>query len=428
MHIAVGILGLLVFLLLAWIPSNNRKAAVGKLPWIALMVVIQFGLGLLFLHTSVGKTVINGIKDGFGHLLTYAGEGTKFVFGDLATIGPNGGPFLLTVLMPIVFISALIGILQYTKILPIVITILGTLLSKVNGLGKLESYNSVASALLGQSEVFISVKKLLPVIPPQRMYTLAASAMSTVSASILGAYIQLIDAKFVITAIVLNLFGAFIVVSLINPYTVPADDEIDRNPGGVDAPISKRAAAESDATKGDAVDSDDDYVAPTKPSFFEVLGEYILDGFRVAFTVAAFLIGFIALIAMLNGIFSGLFNGTTFQDVLGHVFAPLAWLTGIPWDEATEAGKFMATKLVSNEVVAMLQLTEGDQDLSARTVAIVSTFLVSFANFSSIGIIAGAVRSLNRKQGAVVARFGLRLLYGATLVSFISATVVGFIY
>ncbi|WP_306795266.1 nucleoside transporter C-terminal domain-containing protein, partial [Pseudomonas sp. 32_A] len=137
---------------------------------------------------------------------------------------------------------------------------------------------------------------------------------------------------------------------------------------------------------------------------------------------------FIALIAMLNGIFSGLFGGTTFQEVLGYVFSPFAYLTGIPWDESIAAGKFMATKLVSNEIVAMLQLTGSDDDLSERPIAIVSTFLVSFANFSSIGIVAGAVRSLKEKQGVNVARFGLRLLYGATLVSFISATVVGLIY
>ncbi|MGJ0120534.1 NupC/NupG family nucleoside CNT transporter [Williamsia sp. MIQD14] len=403
MHYVIGVVGLVVFLLLAWLPSTNRSMVRHKLRPIAVMLLIEFVLSLALLKTGVGTDVIRGIERGFGYLLGYAAEGTKFVFGDLTDVDANPAtspPFLLSVLMPIVFVSALIGILQYTRILPLVVRIIGTALSTVNGMGKLESFNAIASALLGQSEVFISVKKLLPVLPAHRMYTLAASAMSTVSASILGAYIQLIDARFVITAIVLNLFGAFIVVSLINPYEPAPDSDIDTLVTG-----GGRA----------------------RQSFFEMLGEYILDGFKVAFTVGAMLIGFIALIAMLNGIFSGVFGGTTFQDVLGYAFSPLAWLTGIPWDESVAAGRFMATKLVANEVVAMLQLTSGDDDLSARTVAIVSTFLVSFANFSSIGIIAGAVRSLDEKQGINVARFGLRLLYGATLVSFISATVVGLV-
>lgn len=161
-----------------------------------------------------------------------------------------------------------------------------------------------------------------------------------------------------------------------------------------------------------------------KQSFFEMLGEYILDGFKVAIVVAAMLIGFVALIAMINNIFLGIF-GISFQDLLGYVFSPFAFLMGVPWSEAVDAGSIMATKMVSNEFVAMQTLSGGDFVFSDRVVAIVSVFLVSFANFSSIGIIAGAVKGLNEKQGNVVAKFGLKLLYGATLVSFLSATIVG---
>lgn len=164
-----------------------------------------------------------------------------------------------------------------------------------------------------------------------------------------------------------------------------------------------------------------------KQSFFEVLGEYILDGFKVAVVVAAMLIGFVAIIALVNGIFNAVF-GISFQGILGYVFAPFAFLVGIPWNEAVNAGSIMATKMVSNEFVAMTSLTQNGFHFSGRTTAIVSVFLVSFANFSSIGIIAGAVKGLNEKQGNVVARFGLKLLYGATLVSFLSAAIVGLIY
>ncbi len=399
MQYVIGVVGLLVFLLLAWLPSSDRRGAVGKLGRVAILLVVQFGLGFLLLRTGVGTAVIRVIRDGFQHILDYAGQGTTFVFGDVATYGKMPA-FLFSVLMPIVFVSALIGILQHIRLLPLIIKYLGLALSWISGFGKVESFNAVASAILGQSEVFISLRGMLERIPPQRMYTLAASAMSTVSASILGAYMQLIDAKFVITAIVLNLLGVFAVTALINPYRVEPEED------------AELLAAESeDARKAQ--------------SFFEMLTDYILVGFRVAFTVAAMLIGFIALLAMVNGIFAAIFNGTTFQDVMGHVFSPLAYITGIPWHEAADAGKFMGTKLVSNEIVAMQELHESHGGLSEHTMAIVSTYLVSFANFSSIAIIIGAVRSLNEKQGLVTAGFGLRLLYSATLVSFITATIVG---
>jgi nucleoside transport protein len=129
---------------------------------------------------------------------------------------------------------------------------------------------------------------------------------------------------------------------------------------------------------------------------------------------------------MINGIFSAAL-GISFQELLGFIFAPFAFLMGIPWHEAVNAGSIMATKMVSNEFVAMQYLAQGSFHFSGRTEAIVSVFLVSFANFSSIGIIAGAVKGLNEKQGRL-ARFGLKLLYGATLVSFLTATVVGLIY
>ncbi|WUD70165.1 NupC/NupG family nucleoside CNT transporter [Nocardia sp. NBC_00508] len=400
MHYLIGIVGLACFLLLAWLPSTDRRAAVARLPRIAVLLIVQIALGSLLLKTGIGRTVIRAVSDSFAHLLGYAAQGTAFVFGDLPTTGSSGPAFLFAVLMPIVFVSALIGILQHLRVLPLIIKYLGLLLSWVSGYGKIESFNAVAAAILGQSEVFISLRAMLDDIPPERMYTLAASAMSTVSAAILGAYMQLIDPKYVIAAIMLNMIGAFVVCSLINPYPVTDAD---------DAELLSEEVADS----------------RKRQSFFEMLTDYILVGFKVAFTVAAMLIGFIALLAMINGVFAALFDGTTFQDVMGHVFAPLAWLSGIPWHEAAAAGRFMGTKLVSNEVVAMQELNEQHAGLSDRTVAIVSTYLVSFANFSTIAIVTGAVRSLSEKQGTVIARNGLRLLYGATLVSFLSATIVG---
>jgi nucleoside transport protein len=393
MKFLIAILGLLIVFGLAILVSSDRKKV--KIKPIILMLVIQLVLTYLLLNTKFGLVIINSIADGFGKLLEWANEGITFVFGGIVNEGAS--PFFLNVLLPIVFISALIGILQHFKILPFIMKWIGFLLSKVNGMGKLESYNAVASAIVGQSEVFITLKKQLGAIPPSRMYTLCASAMSTVSMSIVGAYMTMIEPKYVVTAIVINMFGGFIIASIINPYTVTDAEDI--------LPVEEGAE---------------------KQSFFEMLGEYIMDGFKVAITVAAMLIGFVALIAGINSIFDMIF-GISFQDIMGYIFAPFAFIMGIPISETVTAGGIMATKLVTNEFVAMLSLGEASAALSERTIGIVSVFLVSFANFSSIGIIAGAVKGLHEKQGNVVARFGLKLLYGATLVSILSAIIVSVI-
>jgi nucleoside transport protein len=379
---------IVIIFLLAYIASNNKKKI--KVKPLVTMLVLQLIFAFLLLNTEVGFVIITAVSTLFDHLLSYAAEGINFVFGGMANEG--AGPFFLNVLLPIVFISVLIGIAQHIRILPIIIRYLGIVLSKVNGLGKLESYNAVASAVFGQSEVFISVKKQLPYIPQHRLYTLCTSAMSTVSASILGAYMTMIDPKYVITALVLNLFGGFMIANIINPYEVTAEEDI------------------IDIQEGE------------KQTFFEVLGEYIMDGFKVAIIVGAMLIGFVALISMINHVFEAIF-GISFQMVLGYIFAPLAFTVGIPAVDMVEAGTIMATKLLSNEFVAMMDLAKIEDSLSSRTVGIISVFLVSFANFSSIGIITGAVKGLNEAKGNQVAKFGLKLLYGATLVSLLTAAI-----
>lgn len=402
MHILIGIIGIIFFLALAFLFSSDRKNIRWK--YVGILLAIQLIFAFILLKTTMGIKVIGGISNGFNYLLLKAADGVNFVCGGIQYIDPKQPPFFFSVLLPIVFISAIIGILQYTKILPLIINVLGFLISKINGMGRLESYNAVAAAILGQSEVFISIKKQLPYIPKQRLYTLTASAMSTVSASIIGAYFTLIEPKYVVTAVVLNLFGGFIIASIINPYKVNEEDD-------------KLLVEETEERQ---------------QSFFEMLGEYILDGFKVAVIVGAMLIGYIAIIALLNGIVSNIFSTVSggaiswdFQTLIGFVFAPFAFLVGVPWQDAVQAGSVMATKLLSNEFVAMQALGKLS-DLSEHAKGVTSVFLVSFANFSSIGIISGAIKSLNDKKGDTVARFGLKLLFGATLVSFISAAIAGF--
>ncbi|NIF30821.1 NupC/NupG family nucleoside CNT transporter [Enterobacter sp. Cy-643] len=383
------VLALAVVALLALLVSPNRKQI--RIRFVIQLLVIEVLLAWFFLTSDVGLGFVKGFSEMFEKLLGFANEGTNFVFGKMNDEGLAF--FFLKVLCPIVFISALIGILQHIRILPIVIRAIGTVLSKVNGMGKLESFNAVSSLILGQSENFIAYKDILGKMSRNRMYTMAATAMSTVSMSIVGAYMTMLQPKYVVAALVLNMFSTFIVLSLINPYRV---DEKEEN------------LQMSNLHEGQ--------------SFFEMLGEYILAGFKVAVIVAAMLIGFIALISGLNALFAAVL-GISFQGILGYIFYPVAWVMGVPSGEALQVGSIMATKLVSNEFVAMMDLQKIASSLSPRAEGILSVFLVSFANFSSIGIIAGAIKGLNEEQGNVVSRFGLKLVYGSTLVSILSASI-----
>ncbi len=386
------IMAMVVIIALALLVSNNRKKI--RLRYIIQLLVIEGALAYFFLHSASGLSVIKHVAGFFDTLLAYAAQGSEFVFGGMSK---DGLAFIfLGVLCPIIFISALIGILQHFRILPLIIRLVGTLLSKVNGMGKLESFNAVSTLVLGQSENFIAYKGIIGDISPRRMYTMAATAMSTVSLSIVGAYMSMIDAQYVVAALILNMFSTFIILSIINPYQVEDEPELKLNKLHEDQ------------------------------SFFEMLGEYILAGFKIAMIIAAMLIGFIALISAVNALFSAVL-GISFQQILGYVFYPLAWLIGIPAEEALKAGSIMATKLVANEFVAMIELKKIAAELSPRGLGILSVFLVSFANFASIGIVAGAIKGLNEQQGNVVSRFGLKLVYGSTLVSLLSAAIAGLV-
>lgn len=356
--------------------------------------MIEVLLAWLFLRSDIGTGFTAQVSTVFNGLMLFAGEGTDFLFGGMRAQGLAF--FFLNVLCPIIFISALIGIIQHINLLPIIIRVVGTVLSKVNGMGKLESFNAVSALLLGQSENFIVYKDVLGKMSENRIYTMAATAMSTVSVFMVGAYINMVDARYVVVSLILNMFSTFIVLSLINPYRVDLEEEVQMQ----------------DLHRGQ--------------SLFEMLGEYILAGFKVAVIIAAMLLGFIALIAAINALFSSLF-GISFQSLLGYLLYPFAWVLGVPAHEAQQVGSIMATKIVANEFVAMTDLQQIKAALSPRAEGILSVFLISFANFTSVGIVAGAIKALNEEQGNVVSRFSLKLLYGSTLVSFLSAAVAGLV-
>ncbi len=390
MNVVFYITGLLLVLIVGLIVSVDRRKI--RYKPIVIMLLTQLVLTFILLNTKVGVVSIGFVSALFSKLVDLGVTGVNFVFGGLENEGEY--VFFLNVLLPIVFISVLIGILNQFKILPFIIKYVGIVLSKLNGMGKMENYIAVSSAVLGQSEVFLTIKDQMDDISKRRLYTFCTSAMSAVSVAIVGAYMEIIEPQFVVVAIALNIMSALIVASIINPYELSEEEDT--------------LTIES----------------KKKLSFFQMISESIMDGFKVAVIVAAMLIGFIALMNGIDYLFEMLFN-VSFQTILGYIFAPIAFVMGVPWADSVQAGSIMATKLVTNEFVAMLSFREISAGLTTKAVGMISVFLVSFANFSSIGIITGAVKALSSKQGDEVAKNGLKLLLGSTLASVLSATVIG---
>lgn len=387
--------GLLFIFGISWLVSNDRQHI--KYKRMGVMFVMQMVISFLCLHTSGGIKTLQQISKFFSWLLLQADGGVQFVFGGLST-KPGATVFFLNVLMPIVFISALVGILNYLKILPFIIKWTGWLLNKISHMGELESYFAVSTAILGQPEVYLTIKDQIPKLNEQRLYTICASAMSAVSAAMLASYMKMVDGKFVVVAVFLNILSALIVSCVINPYDVAPNDEL---------------VQIDDANKGQA--------------FFEVLGNYITDGFSLAVTVAAMLIGFVALVTFLNNSFTSLIH-ISFTTIIGYVFAPIAWLMGVPNQDIVKVGSLMATKLLTNEFAAMGMLQTMKAELTTKGYAIISAYLVSFANFGTVGIITGSIKAISKPQGGFVARFSMKLLLGATLASVLTGTIVGFYF
>ena len=395
MNFVFLITGLALVFLIGFAISSDKKHI--RYKSIAKLFVLQMIISFLSLHTSGGISTLKQISNFFSWLMLQAAGGVDFVFGGWM-IKPGGSVFFLSVLMPIVFISALIGILNYIKVLPFIIKWTGWVINKISGMGELESYFAVSTAILGQPEVFLTVRKQIAKLDEKRLYTICASAMSAVSAAMLASYMKMIPGKFVVVAVFLNILSSLIISSIVNPYEPVSNDEL--------------------------VEVTDD---EEKETFFQMLGNYITDGFNLAIAVGAMLIGFIALVTFLNNSFTALIH-ISFTEIIGYIFAPVAYIMGVPSHDIVKVGSVMATKLITNEFVAMGSLHGMASSLSAKSNAIISAYLVSFANFGTIGIITGSIKSISKKQGAYVAKFSMKLLLGATLASVLTGTIVGFYF
>lgn len=406
MSILFTFTGILFALFIAFLFSFNRKAINFKKP--AIMLALQIIIVLCMMNTTIGLNILTTLGSFFEGLINISNAGINFVFGDLQN--KDGSTFFLNVLLPLVFISVLIGMLNYFKILPFIIKYVGIIINKITHMGHLESYFAISTSMLGQPEVFLTIKDMIPKLSRAKLYTIATSAMSAVSMAMLGSYMQMIEPKYVVTAVMLNIFSALVVASIINPYESDNQDVELKNS------INKNDSSHN---------SNQPSSQQTKVPFFQMIGDSAIDGFKIAITVAIMLLAFISLMEGITILFD--LVGLNFKQLIGYVFAPIAFIIGVPWHEAVQAGSIMATKLITNEFVAMLDFQKLAGDLTTRTQGIISVYLISFANFGTVGIIVGAIKGINGEQGNKVASFALRLLLGATLASIISASIIGLV-
>lgn len=392
MGIIMGLLAIIVVCLAAYCVSNDKQNINYK--GILIMLILELLITWFMFSTSVGQTIINGIAFMFDKLIVFGEKGIDFVLGGLEIL--EGGVFFLDVLLLIVFFATILSVLTYLKILPNIIKWIGSVVSKATGLPKIESFNGVNSIFFGQSEALLAIKSQFHHLDKNRLYTVSASAMSSVSASIIGSYMQILPAKYILVALPLNMFSSFIISSIIAPV---------------------RLSKEEDTVDITDVSSD--------KSLFEAMGNGALEGGKIALIVAANLIAFIASLELVNWIIQIILSGITLQEILGYIFAPIGFLMGIPSKELITSSAIMGTKIVTNEFVAMLEFQPLMEIMSEKTIGIVTVFLTSFANFSSIGIIAGTVKGIDSDKASIVSQFGLKLLFGSILTSILSATIVG---
>ncbi len=403
-----GLLGLAVLLLVAWAVSRNRRAVSWRTVGVAL--ALQFGFAILVLRWGPGADALGWVSRRVESLIGYAGEGTAFLFGPLLEVGEdNQTIFALQVLPVIIFLGALVGLLYYLRVVQWTTYYVGGALAKVLGVSKVESLFSATVIFLGQSEAPLLVQGYLERLRRGQLFTLmtagfAAAAGSTlVGYSLLGAPLE-----YLLAATVMNAPAGLLMAKLMWPDTTHDEDEDD--PG---EEIDVRDVRDEESA-----------------NLIDALGRGAMAGGRIAVTVGALLIAFVAVVALANGILGGVggwfgADDLTFERILGWLLAPLAWLLGVPWSESVDAGSWIGQKTVLNEFVAYADFGPAVGDLSPVTVAVVTFALAGFANFASIAIQIGTLGTLAPGRRAEISRLGLRALLAGSLANLANAAIAG---
>jgi CNT family concentrative nucleoside transporter len=401
----VSALGLIAMVGIAWVFSTQRRL----FPWrvVGLGITVQLLLGLALLRTDAGSAFFVAVNAGVAGLLGFTEAGTRFMFGPLLDVGPS---FALGVLPIIVFMGALFSVLYHLGIVQRLVGWLAVALARSLGSSGAESLAAVANIFVGMAEAPLLVRPYLDRMTRSELFTVMNTGMATVAGSVLLAYVQMLGggdfAGHLVTASLLSAPAGILIAKVLVPET-----QTPETAGSSGSAIPRSSANLIDAASMGA-----------------------LAGLRIAAYVGALLVAFVALVALLNagvGSVGGLFGAPdlTFQRILGVLLAPLAWLMGIPWQDAAQVGALLGVKTVLNEFLAYAELGELIRTgaIGARSAVITSYALCGFANFGSLAILLGAIGSMAPTRRADVARLGLRSILGGTLATLMTGCVAGLI-
>jgi concentrative nucleoside transporter, CNT family len=406
-----GILGILTMLGFAYIFSTNRRAIRGKT--IAWGLGLQFTFAVFVLKMETGRIIFQKAGDAVNRLLSYAFAGSSFVFGDLGKQGSHlGFYFAFQVLPTVIFIAAFFAILYHYGVMQFIVKQAARVMTVVMGASGAESLNVAASIFMGQTEAPLTIRPFLPDMTRSELMTVMTSGMAHVSGGIMAAYIAFgIEPKHLLSAVIMTAPGTILMAKMLVPET------------------------ENPKTAGRVVMSEEEVDAEKKENLLGAIARGTTDGLHLALNIAAMLISFLALIALANGILGGIHNGlahigiswfpSSLEKILGTLFAPIAWVIGVPWHDCMAIGSLLGTRMALNEVVAFSLLGPQRAALDPRSFTIATFALCGFANLSSIGIQIGGIGALAPNKRGELARLGFRAMLAGTMANLISASIAG---
>jgi len=400
MQLLISLAGILFLILCGWIFSENRNA----IKWRTVIgaLTLQAGFAALVLYVPMGQQILGSVSQGVASVLGFADEGIKFLFGDLAS---TGFIFAIRVLPLVIFISALISMLYYFGIMQWVIKLIGGALQKLLGISRAESLVATGNIFLSQGESPLLVKPFLPKMTRSELFAVMTGGMASVAGSVLGGYAGLgVDLKFLIAASFMAAPGSLMMAKLLVPE--------------VESPDTHQAIDMNQSEHSNAIDA---------------LASGAMNGMRVAVAIGTMLIAFISVIAMFNAGLEQLglwfnFEGVTLQSLLGYLFAPVAFIIGVPANEMMQAGGFIGQKLILNEFVAFMDFVSVKDQLSAHSQIIITFALCGFANIGSIAIQLGSIGVMAPERSGDVANLGFKAVLAATLANLMSAVLAGIFF
>lgn len=405
-----GLLGIGVLLGILFLFSNNRRAIEWRL--VIVGIILQVLIALFILRTNTGFIIFDWLGDRIADLLGYSNEGAKFVFGRLvepAYFDQFGFIFAFTITATIIFVASLFSALYHLGVMQRVVYGLAWAMKKtMKSISGAEALTVAAEIFMGQTEAPLTVAPYIPRMTKSELLAMMVGGMGTVSGGILAVYVGFgIDPVFLITTSVMAAPACLICAKMLYPET-----EVPETAGTVQL-------------RGEKVDA----------NLIDAVARGAGEGMRLAINVIAVLIAFIAIVALFNavlGYFGGLFGfnaryGQPFslQIIFSYLFAPLAFLMGVPWSDSFAVGNLLGTKLVLNELVSFIELGKIQGTMQPRSVLIATFALCGFANISSVGIIIGGIGGLAPERRSDLARLGWRALLGGFIATCITATIAG---